>query len=82
MPKGFVRPSVLSLDGGAGDEEPLVVDTVDWCRLELLVPLDLAGAGFFTVLGVRNSDVGAGLGLAHIVRHALAGRCTERFHHF
>ena len=55
-----MRPSLFGLDGGAGNEEPLVVDTVNWRRLEILVSLDLAGAGFFTVRGVGDGDIGAG----------------------
>ena len=42
----------LNLDGRARDEEPLVIDTVNWRRLEILVPFDLARARFLTVLGV------------------------------
>ena len=54
----------ISLHRSAGDEEPLVVDPINWGGFEFLVPFDLAGAGFFAVLGVGNADVGAGRRLA------------------
>ena len=62
---------MLNLDGSARDEKPLVVDTVNWSRLELLVSLDLAGAGFFTVFGMGDADVGAERRLAKSLIDAL-----------
>ena len=59
-----MRRKALSSDGSAGDEEPLVIYTINWRRLELLMPLDLTRARLLAVFRVWNCDVGAGILLA------------------
>ena len=47
----------LYLNGGSRDEEPLVVDAVNWSRRKVLTMWDVDGAGSDTVRGVLNGGV-------------------------
>lgn len=49
---------MILLDGSAGDEEPLVVYAIDWCRAQVVVRLDPDGARLNTIGGARDSHVG------------------------
>lgn len=73
-----MRRSALSLDGSARDEEPLIIYTVDWRGLELFVPLDLTRAGFFTVLGVWDGDVGTEVQLGKVYNICIGRRDLQR----
>ena len=55
------EPSASSSDGRTRNEEPLVVDAVNWCGFELLVSLNVARIGSFAIGRVVDGDIGAGI---------------------
>lgn len=47
-----------SLDGGARNEEPLVINPVNGLGSQILVPRDFEGASIHAVWRVRNGPIG------------------------
>ena len=56
--EGIGLRRVASLDGSARDEEPLIINPVNWLGGQVLVPGDFKGARIHTVRGVRNGPIG------------------------
>lgn len=49
---------VVSLDGGARNKEPFVINTVNGLWGQVFVPRDFEGASIHTVWGVRDGPIG------------------------
>lgn len=66
----------MHLDGSARDEEPFVVYAINGCWPQVLVGLDVEGAGVDAIRRMRDGDIGAGSQLVLSAHEQVVGIAT------